>query len=140
MQTRVEVEGLHNCREFSQPLVWRQIGDKIGTQISWPWKHFFASKIVLRVIVCCLRGVGSMSSSSRTPCFIVLFSSGHRWLFFVALLWAYVVVASFLCLRIVGSSSTYLGRYLMFGDVYCTDFTCFTFLLGSLLLCYPVTL
>ena len=31
--------------------LWRQIGDKI----SWPWKRFFASKIVLRVIVCCLR-------------------------------------------------------------------------------------
>ena len=31
--------------------LWRQIGDKM----SWPWKHFFASKIVLRVIVCCLR-------------------------------------------------------------------------------------
>ena len=77
---------------------------KIDTQISWPWKHFFASKIVLRVIVCCLRGVGSMSSSRRIPRFIVLFSSGHRWLFFVASLWAYVVVASFLCLRVVGSS------------------------------------
>ena len=42
--------------------LWREIGDKLDTQISWPWKHFFASKIVLRVIVCCLRGVGSMSS------------------------------------------------------------------------------
>ena len=77
---------------------------KIDTQISWPWKHFFASKIVLRVIVCCLRGVGSMSSSRRIPRFIVPFSSGHRWLFFVASLWAYVVVTSFLCLRVVGSS------------------------------------
>ena len=84
--------------------LWRQIGDKIDTQISWPWKHFFASKIVLRVIVCCLRGVGSMSSSRRIPRFIVLFSSGHRWLFFVASLWAYVVVASLLRLHVVGSS------------------------------------
>ena len=57
-----------------------KIGDKIDIQISWPWKHFFASKIVLRVIVCCLRGVGSMSSSRRIHRFIVLFSSGHRWL------------------------------------------------------------
>ena len=37
-----------------------------------------------------------MSSSRRIPRFIVLFSSGHHWLYFVALLWAYVVVASFL--------------------------------------------
>ena len=40
--------------------------------------------------------------------------------------------------------ATYLGRYLMYGDIYCTDFTCisytFPFLLGTLLLCYPVTL
>ena len=43
----------------------REIGDKPDTQISWPWKHFFASKIVLRVIVCCLRGVDSMSSRVR---------------------------------------------------------------------------
>ena len=35
-------------------------------------------EIVLRVIVCCLRGVGSMSSSRRIPRFVVLFSSGHR--------------------------------------------------------------
>ena len=96
--------------------LWRQIGDKIDTQISWPWKHFFASKIVLRVIVCCLRGVGSMSSSRRIPRFIVVFSSGHRWLFFVASLWAYVIVASFLCLRVVGSS--FRLRY-----IHCTDFT-----------------
>ena len=45
-------------------------------------KHFFASKIVLRVIVCCFCGVSSTSSSRRMPRFIVLFSSGHRWLFF----------------------------------------------------------
>ena len=91
-------------RHTTQALLWRQIGDNIDSQVSWPWKHFFASKIVLRVIVCCLRGVGSMSSSRRIPRFIVVFSSGHRWLFFVASLWAYVVVASFLCLRVVGSS------------------------------------
>ena len=56
--------------------LWRQIEDKINTRISWPCKHFFASKIVLRVIVCCLRGVGSMSSSYRILRFIVLFSVG----------------------------------------------------------------
>ena len=40
--------------------------------------------------------------------------------------------------------ATYLGRYLMYRDIYCTDFTCISytlpFLLGTLLLCYPVTL
>ena len=126
----------------------RQIGDKIDTQISWPCKHFFASKIVLRVIVCCLRGVGSMSSSRRIPRFIVLFSSGHRRLF-LASLSAYVVVASLLYLRVVGSSFRRL-RYILGQvldvwrhNIYCTDFTCisytFPFLLGTLLLCYPVT-
>ena len=34
-------------------------GTKSILRFSWPWKHFFASKIVLRVIVCCLCGVGS---------------------------------------------------------------------------------
>ena len=92
--------------------LWRQIEDKIDTRISWPCKHFFASKIVLRVIVCCLRGVGSMPSSPGIPRFIVLFYSGHRWLFFVGSLWAYVVVASFLCLRVVGSSFRRL-RYIL---------------------------
>ena len=38
------------------------------------------SKIVLRVIVCCLRGVGSMSSSRRVP------RSFHRTIFFGATL------------------------------------------------------
>ena len=129
--------------------LWRQIGDKIDTQISWPWKHFFASKIVLRVIVCCLRGVGSMSSSRRIPRFIVLFYSGHRRLF-LASLSAYVVVASLLYLRVVGSSFRRL-RYILGKvldvwrhNIYCTDFTCisytFPFLLGTLLHRYPVTL
>ena len=110
------------------PRIWGQIRDKIDTQSSWPCKHFlnfFASKTVLRVIICCLRGVGSMSSSRRLPRFIVLFSPGHRWLFFVASPWACVVVASFLCLSVVGSSfrrlryildsgkSTSLGRYVV---------------------------
>ena len=110
-------------------------------------KHFFASKIVLRVIACCLRGVGSMSSSRRIPRFIVLFYSGHRWLFYVTSLWAYVVVASFLCLLFVGSSFRRL-RYMLgqvrdVWDIYCIDFTCisytFPFLLGTLF-CYPITL
>ena len=107
-------------------------------------KHFFASKIVLRIIVCCFCGVSSTSSSRRMPRFIVLFSSGHRWLFFLASLWAYVVVASFLCLRVVGSSFRRLryrdlGRYLMYGDIYCTV-TLLPCYLVTLLLCYLVTL
>ena len=59
-------------------------------------------KIGLRVIACCLRGVGSMSSSRQISPFIVLFSSGYHWLFFVASQWAYVVAALFLCLRVIG--------------------------------------
>ena len=134
-------------------ILWLQIGDKINNQISWPWKHFFASKIVFRVIVCCLRGVGSMSSSRRIPRFIVLFSLGHRWLFFVASLWAYVVVASFLCLRVVGSSFRrlpyILGQVLdVWGHIlYCYSVTLLPFYYVTLLrcplvilsLCYPVT-
>ena len=38
----------------------------------------------------------------------------------------------------------HLNRYLIYRDIYCTDFTCiiytFPFLLGTLLLCYLVTL
>ena len=128
--------------------LWRQIEDKINTRISWPCKHFFASKIVLRVIVCCLRGVGSISSSRHIPRFIVLFYSRHRWLFFVVSLWAYVVVASFLCLRVVGSSFRRL-RYLlrqvldMWGNILYQLYLqklYLPFFLGTLLLCYPVTL
>ena len=99
--------------------LWRQIGDKVDTQISWPWKHFFASKIVLRVIVCCLRGVGSMS-----------YPSIHRTVFFGAPLAFLRGVAMGFCRRsvviIVGSSfrrlryildsgkSTSLGRYFIY--------------------------
>ena len=128
-----------NCSD-SAIRVWRQIGDKIDTQISWPWKHFFASKIVLRVIVCCLRVVGSMSSSRRRiPRFIVLFSSWHRYGLMSSLRHFYVFVSSGLPL----DCATYLGRYLMYGDIHCTDFTCISWpslfcLVHSL--CYPVTL
>ena len=99
-----------------------------------------------------------MSSSRRIPRFIVLFSSGHRWLFFVASLWAYVLVASFLCLRVVGSSFRRL-RYILkqvldlWGNIlyrlylhklYLSSFACYlvTLLpcyLGTLLPCYLVT-
>ena len=131
--------------------LWREMEDKIDTRISWPCKHFFASKIVLRVIVCCLRGVGSMSSSRRIPRFIVLFYSRHRWLFFVASLLAYVVVASFLCLRVVGSSFRRL-RYILrqaldvWGIILYRLYLhklylpFFAWYLVALLPCYPVTL
>ena len=131
--------------------LWRQIEDKIDTRISWPCKHFFASKIVLRVIVCCLRGVGSMSFSRSIPRFIVLFYSGHRWLFFVGSLWAYVVVASFLCLRVVGSSFRRL-RYILrqvldvWGNILYRLYLhklylpFFAWYLVALLPCYTVTL
>ena len=92
-------------------------------------KHFFASKIVLRVIVCCLRGVGSMSSSRPIPRFIVLFSSGHRWLFFVA--WRMSSLRNFYVFVSSGmpfvDCATYLGRYLMYGDIHCTDFPCISY-------------
>ena len=61
---------------------------------------FVASVPCLRVVAslvssyCCLRGVGSMSSSRRIPRFIVPYSS------------------SFLCLRVVGSSFRRL-RYIL---------------------------
>ena len=58
------------------------------------------------------RGVGSMSLSRRSPRFIVLFSLGHCWFFLVALLWAYVAVASFLCLCVIRSSIHRL-RYIL---------------------------
>ena len=111
-------------------------------------KHFFASKIVLRVIVCCFCGVSSTSSSRRMPRFIVLFSSGHRWLFFRVASRGLCRRCVILRRRVVGSSFRRLryalGRYLMNGDICCTDFTCisytFPFLLCTLLFCYPVTL
>ena len=112
-------------------MIWRQIGDKIDTQISWHWKHFFASKIVFRVIVCCLRGVGSMSSSRRIPRFIVLFSSGYCWLFFVASLGLMSSLRHFYAFVSTGlpfvNCATYFGRYLMYGDIHCTDFTCISY-------------
>ena len=74
---------------------------------------------------------------------------GAPLVFFVASLWAYVVVASLLYVFVSSGlpfvdCATYFGRYLMYGDIYCTDFTCisytFPFLVGTLLLCYLVTL
>ena len=108
--------------------LWCHIGKKKETQISWPWKHFFSSKIVLRVIACCLRGVGSMSSSRRIPRFIILFSSWRRYGLMSSLRHFYVFVSSGLPFV---DCPTYLGRYLMYGDIYCTV---------TLLPCYLFTL
>ena len=82
--------------------------DKIDTYFSWPRKHFFPAKIVLQVIVCCLCGVGSMSSSRVVRSFhrTVFFGSPLAFLsvvkfffrynlFLEALQWACFVVASF---------------------------------------------
>ena len=29
---------------YTESQIWRQIGDKIDTQILWPWKHFFVPR------------------------------------------------------------------------------------------------
>ena len=88
-----------------------------------------------------------MSASRRIPRFFVLFSSGHRWLFFrvasrglcPSLRHFYVVVSSGLPFV---DSATYLGKYLMYGDIYCTDLYLpfFAWYLITLLPCYSVTL
>ena len=91
--------------------------DKSDTYFSWTRKHFFASKIVLQVFVCCLRGVGSMSSSRVVRSFhgTVLFGSPLAFLrvvkicfrynlFLEASQWACFVVASFSRPYFFGSS------------------------------------
>ena len=77
---------------------------------------------------------------------------GAPLVFFVASLWAYVVVAYLLYVFVSSGlpfvdCATYFGRYLMYGDIYCTDFTCisytfpfFAWYLVALLPCYLVTL
>ena len=89
----------------------------------------------------CLRVVASLVSSY---CFLrgtAGFSSWRRYRLMSSLRHFYVFVSSGLPFV---DCATYLGRYLMYGNIYCTDFTCisytFPFLLGTLLLCYPVTL
>ena len=61
--------------------------------------------VVFVASIPCLKVVASLVSP-------YCFFSGHRWLFFVASLWAYVVVASFLCLRVIRSSFRRLGYIL----------------------------
>ena len=86
----------------------------------------------------------TVASLQQSYCFLrgtAGFSSWRRYGLMSSLRHSYVFVSSGLPFVDCG---TYLGRYLMHGDIYCTDFTCisytFPFLLGTLLLCYPVTL
>ena len=105
-------------------------------------KLFFESlSVVFVASVPCLRVVAFLVSSY---CFLrgtAGFSSWRRYGLMSSLRHSYVFVSSGLPFVDCG---TYLGRYLMHGDIYCTDFTCisytFPFLLGTLLLCYLVTL
>ena len=89
----------------------------------------------------CRRVVTSLVSSY---CFLrgtAGFSSWRRYGLMSSLRHFYVFVSSGLPFV---DCATYLGRYLMYGDIHCTDFTCisytFPFLLSTLLLCYPVIL
>ena len=109
--------------------VWRQIGDIIDSHISWLWKHFFASKIVLRVIwlfsiifvasVLCLQIVVSFVRV------IALSSSGHRWPFLVSSIpfdGCYVVGSFSMCLRVVRFSFR-RRRYISSLEL-CISFNC----------------
>ena len=37
--------------KISRYVVWRHIGDIIDSHISWPWKHFFTSSLLLRRVL-----------------------------------------------------------------------------------------
>ena len=72
-------------KKYPDTWVWRHIGDIIDSHISWPWKHFLTSKIVLRVI-----WLLSIIFVASVPCLrvfvsfvrvMVLSSSGLRWPF-----------------------------------------------------------
>ena len=89
----------------------------------------------------CLWVVASLVSSY---CFLrgtAGFSSWRRYGLMSLLRHFYVFVSSGLPFV---NCATYLNRYLIYRDIYFTDFTCiiytFPFLLGTLLLCYLVTL
>ena len=105
-------------------------------------KLFFESlSVVFAASVSCLPVVASLMSSY---CFIrgtAGFSSWRRYGLMSSLRHFYVFVSSGLPFV---DCSTYLGRYLMYGEIYCTNFTCtsytFPLLLATLLLCCPVTL
>ena len=77
---------------------------------------------------CFLRGTGGFSSWRRSWLMSLL---RHFYVF----VWSGLPFVN---------GATYLNRYLIYRDIYCTDLTCiiytFPFLLGTLLLCYLVTL
>ena len=89
---------------------------------SWLRKLFFESlSVVFGVWVPCLRVVASLVSSY---CFLpgtAGFSSWRRYGLKSSLRHFYVFVSSGLPFV---DCATYLGRYLMYVDIYCTDFTC----------------
>ena len=104
-------------------------------------KLFFESlSVVFVALVSCLRVVTFLVSSY---CFLrgtAGFSSWRGYGLMSSLRHFYVFVSSGMPFV---DCATYLGRYLMYGDIHCTDFPCisytFPFLLDTLLLCYPVT-
>ena len=105
-------------------------------------KLFFESLSV--VFVASVPRLPVVASLDSSYCFIrgtTGFSSWRRYGLMSSLRHSYVFVSSGLPFV---DCATYLGRYLMYGEIYCTDFTCisytFPFLLSTLLLCYPVTL
>ena len=105
-------------------------------------KLFFESLSVFFVAsVPCLPVVASLDSSYSFIRGTAGFSSWRSYGLMSSLRHSYVFVSSGLPFV---DCATYLSRYLMYGEIYCTDFTCisytFPFLLGTLLLCYPVTL
>ena len=110
-------------------------------------KLFFESlSVVFVASVPCPRVVASLVSSY---CFL----RGHRWLFFVSSL-GLIFMSSlrhFYAFVSTGlpfvDCATYFGRYLMYGDIHCTDFTCISYtsyisykLYLSLFPCYSVVI
>ena len=126
--------------------IWRQIGHKINNQISWPWKHFFASKLVFESLpvvfvasVPCLRVVKSLLSSYCFPRGTIGFSSWRRNGLMSSLRCFYVFVLS----ALVNLLPCYLVTPLPYYPV--TLLTCYVVTRlhcfpVTLLPCYPVTL
>ena len=89
----------------------------------------------------CLPVVASLDSSYSFIRGTAGFSSWRSYGLMWSLRHSYVFVSSGLPFV---DCATYLSRYLIYGEIYCTDFTCisytFPLLLVTLLLCYPVTL
>ena len=121
------------------------------------YSDFVALETLLRFENCSSRHC-LLSSWRRFHVFESSLLSFHRTVFFGAPLAFFRGVAMGLCrccvifmssCRRVFLSSTALGRYFMYGDIYCTDFTCISYTFPfclvpcysvTLLPCYPVTL